>query len=182
MIKKDYKIAEDWEGKLYCGISLDWNYKEKYVDISMPGYIKKALVRFKHAAPRKQQHSPFPCDPKKYGAAAQEPLPHDDYPKLDEKGIKRIQQLVGTILYYARSVDTTALMALSQLGSEQSVATEKTLADAEHLLDYLATHPNATIRYHASDMILNNHSDASYLSASRGRSRAGGHFFLGWLP
>ena len=124
----------------------------------------------------------FPLCPKKYGAAAQEPLPHDDSAKLDKKGIKRIQQLVGTILYYARSVDTTALMALSQLGSEQSVATEKTLADAEHLLDYLATHPNATIRYHASDMILNNHSDASYLSASRGRSRAGGHFFLGWIP
>ena len=73
-------------------------------------------------------------------------------------------------------------MALSQLGSEQAAATEKTLADADHFLDYLATHPHAKIRYHASDMILNNHSDASYLSASRGRSRAGGHFFLGWLP
>ena len=32
------------------------------------------------------------------------------------------------------------------------------------LLDYLATHPDAKIRYHASDMVLNIHSDASYLS------------------
>jgi hypothetical protein len=32
------------------------------------------------------------------------------------------------------------------------------------MVDYLATHPDATIRYHASDMILNIHSDASYLS------------------
>ena len=31
-------------------------------------------------------------------------------------------------------------------------------------------------------MILNLHSDASYLSAARGRSRAGGYFFLGSLP
>jgi hypothetical protein len=28
-------------------------------------------------------------------------------------------------------------------------------------------------------MILNDHSDASYLSAGKGRSRAGGYFFLG---
>jgi hypothetical protein len=31
-------------------------------------------------------------------------------------------------------------------------------------------------------MILNNHSNASYLSALCGRSRAGGSFFLGWIP
>ena len=44
------------------------------------------------------------------------------------------------------------------------------------------THPDAKIRYHASDMILNVHSDASYLSAPKARSRAGGYFFLGSLP
>jgi len=38
------------------------------------------------------------------------------------------------------------------------------------------------IRYRASDMILNVHSDASYLSAPKARSRAGGYFFLGSLP
>jgi hypothetical protein len=47
------------------------------------------------------------------------------------------------------------------------------------LLDYLATHPDATIRYHASDMILHIHSDASYLSVSNARSRLGGLFFCG---
>jgi hypothetical protein len=40
------------------------------------------------------------------------------------------------------------------------------------MLDYLATHPDATIRYHI-------HSDASYLSVSNARSRLGGLFFLG---
>ena len=38
------------------------------------------------------------------------------------------------------------------------------------------------IRYRASDMILNVHSDASYLSAPKARSRASGYFFLGSLP
>ncbi len=44
------------------------------------------------------------------------------------------------------------------------------------------THPDAIIRYCASDMILNVHSDASYLSAPKARSQAGGYFFLGSLP
>jgi hypothetical protein len=47
------------------------------------------------------------------------------------------------------------------------------------MLDNLATHPDATIRYKASDMILHIHSDTSYLSVSNARSRLGGLFFLG---
>jgi hypothetical protein len=46
-------------------------------------------------------------------------------------------------------------------------------------LAYLATHPDATIRYHASDMILHIHNDASYLSVSNAQSRLEGLFFLG---
>jgi hypothetical protein len=44
------------------------------------------------------------------------------------------------------------------------------------------THPDAIIWYRASDMILNVHSDASYLSAPKTCSRAGGYFFLGSIP
>jgi hypothetical protein len=45
------------------------------------------------------------------------------------------------------------------------------------LLDYLATYPDATLRYHASDMILHIHSDASYLSVYNARSRIEEIFF-----
>jgi hypothetical protein len=44
---------------------------------------------------------------------------------LDKKGIRRIQQIVGSILYYARAVDMTVLMALSSIASEQMKTTEK---------------------------------------------------------
>jgi hypothetical protein len=56
---------------------------------------------------------------------------------------------------------------------------KKTQAATHKLLDYLATHPDAAIRYHASDMILHIHSGASYLSVSNARSCLGGLFFLG---
>ncbi len=44
------------------------------------------------------------------------------------------------------------------------------------------THPDAKICYRASNMILNIHSDASYLFPPCACSRAGGYFFLGSLP
>jgi hypothetical protein len=48
-----------------------------------------------------------------------------------------------------------------------------------HFLNYGATHPDATLRYRASDMILHIHSDAAYLNETEARSRVGGHHFLG---
>jgi hypothetical protein len=67
-------------------------------------------------------------------------------------------------------------MPLNDIATEQNKATEKAQAATNQLFDYLATHPDAAIRYHASDMILHIHSDASYLSVSNARSRFGGLF------
>jgi hypothetical protein len=92
--------------------------------------------------------------------------------------VKRLQQIVGTFLYYARAVDSTMLPALSTLASLQTKATVATEKSITQFLDYAATNPQAIIRYQASDMALNIHSDASYLSESEARSRAGGIFFL----
>jgi hypothetical protein len=55
-------------------------------------------------------------------------------------------------------------------------------AAMNQMLDYLATHPDATIRYHASDMVLHIHSDDYYLSVSNAQSRLRGLFFLGNKP
>jgi hypothetical protein len=60
--------------------------------------------------------------------------------------------------------------------------TKKTLTATNQLSDYGATHPDATIRYHASDMIFHIHSDASYLLVSNAGSRLTGMFFLGNKP
>jgi hypothetical protein len=70
-------------------------------------------------------------------------------------------------------------MPLNDIATEQTKATGKTQAATNQLLDYLATHPDAAIRYHASDVILHIHSNASYLSVSNAGSCLGGLFFLG---
>jgi len=45
-------------------------------------------------------------------------------------------------------------------------------------MDYAWSNPDAIVTYKASNMVLAIHSDASYLSESKARSRAGGHFYL----
>ena len=67
-------------------------------------------------------------------------------------------------------------VALGSIASTQSKATALTQGECNWVLDYAASNPDATIRYHASDMVLYIHSDASYLSETKARSRAGGHF------
>jgi hypothetical protein len=85
-------------------------------------------------------------------------------PALSDKDANKLQQLTGTLLYYARAVDTTLIMPINVLASEQSKVTAVTAAKVIKLLNYCNTHPKTKIRYHASDMILHIHSDASYLS------------------
>ena len=90
--------------------------------------------------------------------------PTDDAAKLSPQVIKHLQQIVGTFLFYSRAVDPTMLTALSIIVTEQTQGTQITKEKAEHFLTYAATHPNATIKFYKSDMILKIHSDASYLS------------------
>ena len=130
----------------------------------------------------KPVYSPYRAPKKVYGKEAQNTIKEDTSPKLDAKQINIIQQVVGVCLYYGRAVDNTILLPLSSIAGEQTKATEKTMRDVQHLLDYLATNPDAKVRYHASEMVLNIHSDASYLSEPRAKSRLAGHFFLGSVP
>jgi hypothetical protein len=100
---------------------------------------------------------------------------------MTDKEIKKVQKIVGRILYYARAVDMTVLMVLSTIASEQTKGTERTLEKAYQALNYLATHLNAVVQFCVSDMVMNNQLDASYLSKPNARSRACGHFLMGSL-
>jgi hypothetical protein len=73
-------------------------------------------------------------------------------------------------------------MGLSTTASKQMPGTERMMEKALQVLDYLAAHPNAKVKFRASDMVMNIHSDASYLTEPKACSRASGHFFMGWLP
>jgi hypothetical protein len=148
----------------------------------MPGYIIKQLQLFKHASPTRPQHCPFYPQLKQYNSAAQRPIEPNMIPPLSKEDIKQVQNIIRSILYYAQAVNLTVLRALSRIASKQAKGTKSTMKKCIQLLDYLVTHPNATVQYLTSDMILTIHSDASYLSKANAYSRACGHFFMGWQP
>ncbi len=119
-IKSTYSLTEDWSGNRYCGITLVWDYLRRTVDISMPGYITKKLQEYKHIKSKTIQTCPYSPAPKQFGIKAQRLLENDTSPRLDKNGIKRVQQIVGSILYFARAVNMTVLMALSTIAIEQT--------------------------------------------------------------
>jgi hypothetical protein len=145
-------------------------------DISMPGYISHVLSKFQHDSPKNPQITPSIYVTPLYGEKTQDAT-QDETPPLTANQCLNIQKFTGSVLYYARAVYPTVLMPLNDIAADQTKITEKTQATTNQLLDYLATHPYATILYHASDMILHIHSDASYLSVSNARSRLGGLLF-----
>jgi hypothetical protein len=173
-------VSVDWEAVLYCGITCKWDYKNHACDMSMPGYIKATLDRFQNAPPKCLQHSrPHHHKPIQYGIKVQLTDTPDLLEQLPIAGIKHVQKIVGTLLYYACTMDNTLLVTLSSLTSRQSKATHLTNQDSTQLLNYCHTHPEATVCYWASDVLLKIHSDAGYLNESKASSCAIGHFYLG---
>jgi hypothetical protein len=118
-IKKNYNISRDWNGTAYCGLTLEWDYKNRTVDLSMPGYIKAALHKYQHAAPERPEHAPYTWNPPIYGAKTQFLTEITTSPTLSDKVVNKLQQLTGTLLYYTRAVDPTLIMPINVLASEQ---------------------------------------------------------------
>ena len=144
----------------------------------MPGYTAEALHKFQHPKPKRRQDAPHSWTKPTYGASVQYADDLDDSPALPAQSITLVQKIVGPLLYFAMVVDPTMLVALGTIARTQSKATTKTYDEVVWLLNYAHSNPNAVIRYCSSDMVLHIHSDGSYLSEPKSRSRAGGHCFL----
>ena len=178
-LKDAYEITIDRSGTKFCGMNISWNYERGYVDVNMPQYVQKMLDKLQHPPPKRPQHAPHQWIIKQYGAHSQQTPPPDNTPTLSSTEKTKIQQIVGGSLYYGRAIDGTILPAINELSMQQANPTEGTQAKATMLLDYLHSHPKATIRYLSSAMQLHVQSDAAYLVCPGAKSRVAGFFYLG---
>jgi hypothetical protein len=135
-IKNNYNISSDWKGSAYCSLTLEWDYKNRTVELSMPGYIKAALHKYQHAAPTRPEHAPHTWNPPVYGAKTQYVENETTGPALSAKDVNKLQQLMGTLLYYTRDVDPTLIMPINVLASEQSKSTADTADKVIKLRNY----------------------------------------------
>ena len=97
-LKEKYTISEDWEKKIYIGITLKWDYNKRTVDLSMPGYVTAALQQFRHQLKNTWQSYPHHHVPPTYGSRVQFSEPKDNTPLLPEERLKFIQQVVGVFV------------------------------------------------------------------------------------
>ena len=174
----DYELTIKETGDTYLGMKI--SFTPTSVSLSMPEYITKALQRF-----RPQYLLPThraAATPGKYHAAVYpriQLVKEDRSPLLTPAQRTEIQAIVGTLLYYARAVDPSLLPIANEIASQQANPTQKVLTAANRALSYASARQNNCITYHACDMVLFLHVDASYLSRSHARSVVGGYFFLG---
>jgi hypothetical protein len=107
----------------------------------MPDYITTALHQFQHQKPNTPEHSPHRWMARNYGSKVQLTPSADTTPALDTTAIKRIQQVVGTLVYYTRAVDSTMFDALGTLAAAKSQGTKATAQALTQLLK-LRSHPS----------------------------------------
>ena len=117
--------------------------------ILIPKYVPSALTKLQHSPSLKPQHSPVLYIILTYGVKLQYgPIEEEHLYQLSDEKKKYIQWVVGTFLYYTYALDSTILVALSVLGSEQASGSKKMLDNIIQLLNYLATHRKASIQYY----------------------------------
>ena len=130
----------------------------------MDGYILELINKYRHMTPKKPEYSPHKQQPINYGATHQIVQTTDTSPTLNEKVIKRVQGIVGALLYVGRAVNNKFLVALISIGAQQAAAIEETSAAIEQFLYCVATYPNNGIIFRKSNMILVVHADAGFLN------------------
>ncbi len=178
IIKKFHGVQYNMAGDKFAGMDIEWNYAAHCCRISMPGYISLLLLKYKHPHPTKPRLSPYKCLHIAYSSKLHI-TPDPDASELLDANCKRcVQEIVGSLLYYARAVNNKLLIALSAIPARQAKATIATEQAVNLLLDYVATYPNDGIVYCASNMILCAHADAGYLNKTNSCSRAGAHIYL----
>ena len=126
VLSAKYNVTVDMTGSTFCGLHLDWDYVNRHVDLSMPGYIERALKRFAHPLPSKPEDSPHAWSKPIYGATTQLTAAPDTSAPLPPDGIRRIQEIIGVLLFFSRAVDNTIVPALNEIGAAQSKSTEHT--------------------------------------------------------
>ena len=150
--------------------------------MSVPSYVKNALFKFQHAPRSTTQHASYPWTRPTYGVKVQMMNDADTLAPLPPTAIKFLQRVIGKFIYYGCAVNSNNLAALRSLSAAQSQVNQVTMESLVWFLNYMATHLIVAVRFYASDMILTNHSDTSYLSETKARSQSGRNFLWATKP
>ena len=126
ILRKCCKVSTDWSSQKHVGLTVDWDYSNKLVHHSMPGYIKATLTRFQHLPLSKTIRSTVSHTPPNFGSKNQYPMLADTACPVNQHDKKFIEKVTGTSLYYAFAINNTMLTALSAIVANQEAPTQQT--------------------------------------------------------
>eukprot|EP00804_Cyclotella_cryptica_P029977 CCRYP_013432-RA/>CCRYP_013432-RA protein AED:0.36 eAED:0.36 QI:0/-1/0/1/-1/1/1/0/370 len=119
-LKGHYEIFVDWNERHYIGLTLQWDYNNRLVHLTMLCYCEKSGQYFQHSKLNKPQHQPYPSAPRTYGNKQQFCDSADTSLALCKQQKTFVQEVIGVFLYYARAVDCTMLTTLGFLATQQA--------------------------------------------------------------
>ena len=105
-LQQSYTVTTERTGIKFAGINIKWYYTNCTAHTFMDGNITNVRTRFSHPDPKKSEHLPHKHKAITYGAKEQyTDTEINTSPMLDAIGIKKVQGIIGALLYYARAVD-----------------------------------------------------------------------------
>ena len=115
--------------------------------------VQKQLAKYKQPPPKIPQNYLFQPNPVYCGKQLDTILHKEPSSFMDKDEKIYIQQVVGSFLYYARAIDMTILLALSNIESKRADPTEKLRRECAPIIrlhGYAPRYKNTTsgIRYH----------------------------------
>ena len=167
-----YILKVDWEGKKYCGLNINHDIIGRTLTIDVGDMVFDMLERF-GMTDCKGADSPIKYIAPIYGQAKQYSEIDESTP-LNKEEIKRLQQIIGCLLFLAYAVRYDIVTAVSIVSAMQGKPTKIVLEAAHHILRYLKKHPKRGVRFYPTNYKFIVYSDASQGADSKARGRTGG--------
>ena len=130
----------------------------------MNGYVQSILDSYHHAPPNKPQLYTHPKTEISYTSTVQYPSETYSRPPLNALGIKQVQVIIGSLLYYARDIENKLIVSLCAIRSQKASSTKRILYEITQLIDHITLYPNCGITYYTSSMFHTGHSDDSFIN------------------
>ena len=130
------------------GITLNYNNAASFIDISISGYVKKDIQRFKQSH-LKSADSQIIYVPPKYGSFQQKVSAELTTLLLTAAETLELQEIVSVFLFYARAVDQLMLTDINKIVTRQAKPTSLIKTEIERFVQCANMHHDATLRIRA---------------------------------
>jgi hypothetical protein len=117
VLQRYHQVKTNVADNKIAGLNVQWDFPSEQVRIDMKSYVNDLLLSLNWRMPKKSQFLPFTATPILCGQKKQYTPDKDTSAPLSPERIKRVQKIIGSLMYYARVVDNKLLVALNAISA-----------------------------------------------------------------